>query len=74
MSRGAAQYFIEDRYDKIYISDTIPENMYYDKVVGRAVYGQGGSVTEPEEWGAGKEERTIGKTPYSLRIMECADR
>lgn len=67
---GAAQYFIEDRYDKIYISDTIPENMYYDKVVGRAVYGQGGSVTEPEEWGpeGGEDDR---KDTYSLRIMDA---
>ena len=67
---GAAQYFIEDRYDKIYISDTIPENMYYDKVVGRAVYGQGGSVTEPEEWGpeGGEDDR---KDIYSLRIMDA---
>lgn len=67
---GAAQYFIEDRYDKIYISDTIPENMYYDKVVGRAVYGQSGSVTEPEEWGpeGGEDDR---KDTYSLRIMDA---
>ncbi len=67
---GAAQYFIEDRYDKIYISDTIPENMYYDKIVGRAVYGQDGSVTEPEEWEpeGGEDDR---KDTYSLRIMDA---
>lgn len=67
---GAAQYFIENQYDTIYISDTIPENMYYDKVVGRAVYGQGGSVTEPEEWGpeGGEDDR---KDTYSLRIMDA---
>lgn len=67
---GAAQYFIEDRYDKIYISNTIPENMYYDKIVGRAVYGQDGSVTEPEEWEpeGGEDDR---KDTYSLRIMDA---
>src|SRR5699024_4428171 len=68
---GAAQYFIEDRYDKIYISDTIPENMYYDKVVGRAVYGQGGSVTDPDEWGqvVGEYER---KEINTLRSMDVS--
>lgn len=67
---GAEQYFIQNRFGKIYVSDTIPENSWENTMVGEVIYGQSGEVTEPEEWapegGEGDQKDT-----YSLRIMDA---
>ena len=67
---GAEQYFIQNRFGKIYVSDTIPENPWENTMVGEVIYGQSGEVTEPEEW-TPKGGEDSQKDTYSLRIMDA---